>query len=284
MAKRPHSKYWCFTLYSDVCPWTLDNCSYCIYGRETCPDTGRKHLQGFVAFNKSVRLSGIKKVDPEGHYEMKRGTVAQAIEYCKKDGDFVEIGDVPSDDSGVAIRTCIAYAKEGNMDAVEELSPALYLRYKRTFEGLCKFNIPLLTEPTGYWIVGPPGSSKDSNVLKLDPAPYVKSLNKWWDGYVGQKYVLISDVDRVSAAWIGPFLKIWADMHSFNAEVKGSVLRIRPERVYVTSNYTFHRLFGGDESLYKALKRRFHLIDFEDGTVTHRPRIEHVDRIKLIDF
>lgn len=282
MAKRPESKYWCFTLYSDESPWTVDNCAYCIYGREVCPDTGRKHLQGFVSFEKKVRLSAIKKIDPVGHYEMKRGTVTQAIEYCKKDGEYEEIGDVPDDNSGVAIRSCIASAKKGDMCAIEELSPSLYLRYKRTFEGMRVYDLPTLTAPTGYWIYGQPGTSKDSNVLKLQP--FVKSHNKWWDGYDGQKYVLLSDVDRTTAKWIGHFLKIWADMHSFNAEVKGGVMTIRPERVYVTSNYTIEQLFGEDLNLLAALKRRFHVIDFDNDVVFPRPVIMHVDKLNLIDF
>nr|QTE03361.1 MAG: replication-associated protein [Ficedula mugimaki CRESS-DNA-virus sp.] len=282
MAKRPHSKYWCFTLYADECPWTEKNCSYCIYGREICPDTGKKHLQGFVAFEKSVRLSAIKKTDSVGHYEMKRGTVAQAIEYCKKDGYYVEIGDVPSDDSGVAIRTCIEYAQAGKMDEIKELSPALYLRYKRTFDGLRKFDIVDLTEPCGYWIYGEPGTSKDSNVKKLNP--YVKPHNKWWDGFNGEKYVLISDLDRSTAKWIGTHLKIWTDMYPFDAEVKGGVIKIRPERVYVTSNFTIDELFSEDNVLLTALRRRFHVIDFDNDIVYRRPIIQHVDKIKLIDF
>lgn len=282
MAKRPESKHWCFTLFADKCPWTLKNCAYCVYGREVCPDTGRRHLQGFVSFEKKVRVSAIKKVDPVGHYEMKRGTVTQAIEYCKKDGDYVEIGDVPDDNSGVAIRSCIASAKKGDMAAIEELSPSLFLRYKRTFEGLRKFDLPVLTEPTGYWIHGLPGSSKDSNVLKLQP--FVKSHNKWWDGYEGQKYVLLSDLDISTAKWVGHFLKIWTDMHPFNAEIKGGVMTIRPERFYVTSNYTIDHLFREDVNLCNALKRRFHVIDFDNDTVQRRAVVQHVDKLSLIDF
>lgn len=281
-AKRPEAKYWCFTCYDAECPWNLDNCTYVVYGREICPTTGKPHLQGFVAFEKKTRLSAIKKVDPSGHYEVKRGTIAEAVKYCKKDGDFTELGDLPDDNSGIAVRKCIEYARNGDMDAIEDLSPSLFLRYKRTFDGLRKFDLPMLTEPTGYWIYGLPGTSKDSNVMKLNP--FVKSHNKWWDGYTGQKYVLISDVDTSTAKWIGNFLKIWTDMYPFNAEYKGGVMKIRPERVYVTSNYSLKALFMDEPQMLKALERRFHVIDFDNDIVKYRPVIDHVDKIKLIDF
>lgn len=281
-AKRPESKYWCFTSYLSECPWNEDNCTYVIYGREVCPDTKRKHLQGFVAFAKKTRLSAIKKIDAEGHYEIKRATIKEAVEYCKKDGDYTEIGEMPDDNSGAAIRKCIECAKKGDLATIEDLSPGLYLRYKRTFEGMRVFDLPELTQPTGYWVYGQPGTSKDSNVLKLKP--FVKSHNKWWDGYDGQPYVLISDVDHSTAKWIGHFLKIWMDMHPFNAEVKGGVVTIRPQRVYVTSNYMITELFSEDENLCNALKRRCHVICFDSDTVYPRPVIDHTDKIKLIDF
>lgn len=281
---RPESKYWCFTVFAEDCPWRfgVNDVQYVCYGREVCPDTQRRHLQGFVAFGRKKRLTAIKKIDPAGHYEMKRGTVSEAVAYCKKDGDVHEEGDLPSDDSGVAVRKCIQYARAGDMKSVEELSPALFLRYKRTFEGLRKFDLPVLTEPTGYWIHGLPGSSKDSNVLKLQP--FVKSHNKWWDGYEGQKYVLLSDLDTSTAKWVGHFLKIWSDMHPFNAEIKGGVMTIRPERFYVTSNYTIDCLFSDDMNLCNALKRRFHVIDFDNNAVQRRAVVQHVDKLSLIDF
>ena len=56
------------------------------------------------------------------------------------------------------------------------------------------------------------------------------------------------------------FLKKWADRYSFDAEVKGSKLIIRPERIIVTSNYSIEEVFCDDIMMQNAIKRRFEVI------------------------
>ena len=168
------------------------------------------------------------------------------------------------------------------MESIKELSPNMYIRYKRTFEGMRKYEVKESEEPKGYWIYGKPGSGKDYNVRMLGSV-FEKSHNKWWDGYAGEKYILLPDVDRNDAKWIGNFLKIWSDCYPFNGEVKGGVIEICPERFYVTSNYMIRDLFE-DKALKEALLRRFHQVDFDLGVIKKRPRIEPVIRKDLVDF
>ena len=71
-----------------------DNCKYLVYGRET-GDSGTPHLQGFVIFNNSVSFTAAKsRLGDACHIERARGTSEQAAAYCKKDGDFVEFGEL----------------------------------------------------------------------------------------------------------------------------------------------------------------------------------------------
>lgn len=91
--------------------WTLNNptdehellltglvpavCSYSIFGREV-GESGTRHLQGYSCFLSRKTLVQVKNIFPDGvHFEAKRGTVAQASEYCKKDGDYEEAGTLP---------------------------------------------------------------------------------------------------------------------------------------------------------------------------------------------
>lgn len=62
-----YGKNWCWTLHD---PTELevgklitdhDGISYIVWQEETCPDTGRIHLQGYVQFQEKARLAKAKK-------------------------------------------------------------------------------------------------------------------------------------------------------------------------------------------------------------------------------
>lgn len=269
------AKHWCFTLFEDECLFKEDEkLSYCTYGREVCPVTGKKHLQGYLCLKKKAKLSAMKKLHPTCHWEVKRGTVKEARQYCMKDGNYEEFGEVP-DESGsqYSFRHCVELAQAGKVDDIAEEYPGLYTRYKRTYESMVKFSHDPLEEPCGVWLVGPPGCGKDGNVIEKYK-PFVKPHNKWWDGYSGQEVVLISDVDKSDAKWIGNFLKIWTDRYPFRAEVKSGTIEIRPKKIFVTSNYLIKELFE-EVQMSDALGRRFEVIEcYGRITISKRPKIE----------
>ena len=98
------SKRWCFTLnnYSEQEEQhvaglfgTTDSIGYLVAGREV-GDSGTPHLQGFVVFTTRKSLIQVRGIiGARIHAEISRGLPAQAAEYCKKDGDFIEFGTLP---------------------------------------------------------------------------------------------------------------------------------------------------------------------------------------------
>lgn len=64
---------------------------FVVYGNEV-GDNGTPHLQGYIEFARQLRFSQARALLPGAHLEPRRGSQAQAIAYCKKDGDFVEDG------------------------------------------------------------------------------------------------------------------------------------------------------------------------------------------------
>lgn len=101
------ARNWCFTL-NNYTPEERDALSllavvthndlvdYVVYGHEVGAN-GTPHLQGFISVNRQLRLNAIRALPglARAHMEVMRGSVTQAIEYCKKEGDFLEFGEPP---------------------------------------------------------------------------------------------------------------------------------------------------------------------------------------------
>lgn len=93
------AKHWCFTLNnyteSDV-DRIVDGASgfdYIVFGKEV-GDSGTPHLQGFVSFPTRVRRNVCVDKIGQAHFTVARH-IDNAIQYCKKDGDFIELGTKP---------------------------------------------------------------------------------------------------------------------------------------------------------------------------------------------
>lgn len=276
------SKTWCFTDYNvDREPFNAhkDKLQYLVCGRETCPATGRIHIQGFVAFKIRTKLSTLRNWLPGAHFERAKGTPVEASEYCKKDGVYTEYGELPTCvSSSDKFKESINLARAGRLDDVAKNYPGLFLRYKRSLETCVRFTNVELDNSCGVWIQGPPRCGKDYSVRQLKSV-FVKMLNKWWDGYNDERYVLISDVDQ-SCQWLGNFLKIWCDRYAFNAEIKGGVINIRPKKIFVTSNYDMSEIFDG--KVLQALDARFTVYDWLNGRFVLRKRMESVPRTNVL--
>jgi Putative viral replication protein len=86
-ATQQTSKAWLFTLnnHSSVdVPRSLERVKYVIWQEEKGHETATKHLQGYVIFDCSKTLGGLKRIWPTAHWEIRRGTHEQARDYCSK--------------------------------------------------------------------------------------------------------------------------------------------------------------------------------------------------------
>lgn len=91
------SKRWCFTLNN----WTqaeyeaiVDTvCVYQIVGKEI-GESGTPHLQGYIVFKNAQRLVAVRRIAARAHWETAKGSTAQNVTYCGKDGNFTTTGRV----------------------------------------------------------------------------------------------------------------------------------------------------------------------------------------------
>jgi hypothetical protein len=187
-----------------------------------------------------------------------------------KEGDFIEVGVAPRSPKEIgdaeksrwsAARVA---AEEGRFSDIPD---ELYVRYNSQFHAIHNRSVESRVFPDNdvldnHWFYGPSGSGKSSNARKLYPDAFLKTKNKWWNGYVAQDAVIIDDVDPSHEVWIGAFLKEWSDHYQFQAEVKGSCRVIRPKTIVVTSQYAIEEIFKDPETV-SALKRRFKTKHFD---------------------
>jgi Putative viral replication protein len=85
------STVWCFTINNpsdNQLPTTWSNVKDAIWQLEA-GEADTEHLQGFVRFSKTMRLSAVKKLDARAHWEPCKAPVA-AVEYCSKDETRVD--------------------------------------------------------------------------------------------------------------------------------------------------------------------------------------------------
>lgn len=121
-----------------------ERASYVCYGRE-CSDSGTPHLQGYCEFEVRKTLNQVRLISARAHWEARRGSQAQAVEYCRKDGDFKEFGR-------------LAVSAQGRRSDLDEIAerlrggaslrsiafefPAQYARYHRGIAELARILVP----------------------------------------------------------------------------------------------------------------------------------------------
>lgn len=121
MSGNNKSKFWCFTLnnYNNEDEANFEKlindkvAAFLTYGREI-GESGTEHLQGYIEFIKRKTLRQIKKFNSSVHWERRKGTAQQAINYCHKD-----------DEAPVVLGTRISCDSQGKRSDLLEIGEIL---------------------------------------------------------------------------------------------------------------------------------------------------------------
>ncbi|ARV76501.1 putative rep protein [Garrulus glandarius associated circular virus 1] len=261
---------------SRSCCWTLNNyhdddiirlrhygknsCRYMVFGYEVAPGTGTPHLQGYVSWENPRSLDAFKlEISQRLHLEKTRGTPKQASDYCKEDGKFEEFGELPR--QGERTDWCVAISQIQSGIPVEEVienQPQLLpcIRALDTFKA--RQIKPLHREVTVYVLWGDAGTGKSRWAYDNYPELYSKPPGKWWDGYLGQKTILLDDF----YGYI-PYTELLnvLDRYPYHAEVKNGYVWAQWDTVIITSNKPPNLWYKGI-GLTPALQRRLNKISF----------------------
>lgn len=268
MPKQTRVVGYCFTINNptneEIEELKKIDCKYICLGYER-GEEGTPHVQGYVHFKRNTHFNAAKRLLPRAHIEARKGSVAQAVDYCKKDGVFQEFGTMPLS-QGDAAKTCwktiMEKAQLGEFTWIMDNYPRVWIQLSNRLEGLRLRKTQILDgELQHEWWTGPTGSGKSSTLWKYYGSHYQKELNKWWCGYENESVVAIEEWSPKNEC-TGSQLKIWADRYPFTGQIKGgSIKKVRPLKIIVLSNFDIDSCFSDARDL-EPLKRRFTTFKF----------------------
>lgn len=217
-------------------------CDYLVVGKEI-GENGTHHLQGYVEWHSAKKWSTLKNLNNRIHWEARRGTAQQAADYCKKDGQFVEMGEISNQGARGDLHEVTAYIKE-NKPTIEQVMntyPVVFLKYAKNLTAMVDMvrSEPRSEKPRVIYLYGKAGTGKTRAAMSIDPnSTYVKDNTKWWNGYNGQNVVIFDD-------WNPPMpntvefrnMLTWIDRYQCRVETKGGYVNLNSKTMVITSEY-----------------------------------------------
>lgn len=261
---------------------TKTEVDYLLIARELHAD-GYPHLHALLTAKTKLRVSNATFFDCHnyhGNYQTARKTDDVREYLLKADLTPYEEGIYLSNKQSDVQKRAVdnkAIIEQPLPQLVDNGTISIYsyklLRESKMLYILDSIKVPEYMPKTCLWIYGGTGIGKSRYVrTNYSGQFFEKSMNKWWDGYVGQKTVLLDDFDKKGEC-MGHNLKIWADCYSFTAEVKGGTIRPFIDTFIITSQYLPKDIFcqgedntKWDHELCAAIERRFKIVTIVNGT------------------
>ena len=296
------SQSWCFTWNNPAADLFLsedqasshtsdaivlpDYVQYLIYQKEV-GENGTLHFQGYLETSRRVRLSQLKSIHQGIHWEVRRGTQAQAIAYASKrdtraDGPW-EYGERRETRPGRRrdLEAVAGRIRDGqSFETIRDEFPAESIQFRRSIMEACreekrreyrhKFRDVHVTV-----FYGDPGTGKTRSVYDTEGVENIFTLTKchngsiWFDGYDYEPVLLIDDF----RGWIAfeMLLKI-LDRPPYRLAIKGSYDYAAWTKVYITSNHPIEDWYRSDAGhCIPALRRRIHRVEHFSSDHPWRP-------------
>lgn len=228
-------------------------CDYWVFGEEHGEPTEEKpegyhHWQFFFQLSKHRDWKWIHEKLPNIHVEQRKGTCEECMLYCMKDGNFTQGGQV-IDRPGQGHRSDLEVFVEDCKTATDrELwvkHPSNMVRYYKVPDKIrAAFVEPRSQVTRLVWLFGPPGCGKTLYVSQKYPQIYNKDKTQWWDGYIGQKQVLIDELNSPDINY-NELLKI-GNKEPMKVQVKGGYVEFVAEVVVIVSNVMPNQVYNKD--------------------------------------
>lgn len=269
------ARLWCFTWNNPdgLIDWArtkdddgealVTHVRYAVYQLEV-GDNGTEHFQGYVEFDRSVRLSHCRRV-LSCHWGKKyaHSTREQARAYAMKEdtridgpweyGSFAEGGQGKRSDLD-RVAEMVKDGKDLKQIALE--NPATFMRYHGGIARYMEVTLELHRNwPMEFELwYGGSGFGKSTLAASEFPDAYWKQPGEWWDGYTGQSVVIIDEFK----GWLPAILiNRLADATPLKVTVKGAMREFTARRVLIISNFLPHDWYTKEQVCLDAIRRRF---------------------------
>jgi hypothetical protein len=211
---------------------------------EICPTSGRPHIQGYIELREKMLWKAFADcLPPKTHLEIRRGTQAQAREYCMKDESCIkgtrwEYGEMYKQGARNDLKEIVDKVKDGKkLTEVVDGSEELFIKYHNGIKALINIKAKKRnTKPKVTILWGPSGCGKTSYATEKHPDYYVKDDTKWWNGYEQEDMILLDDYDDGWELKRADMLKL-LDRYAMQGETKGGYVNINSPHIIITSNY-----------------------------------------------
>lgn len=261
---------WCFTINNydedDINRVIALGCSektkYMIFGFEK-GEQGTPHIQGYVYFDRGTRtFKTMQKLLIGAHIEVAKGSPESNKDYCSKEGEFFELGELTKQGQ----RTDIEQLKEDMnlpMDEIMQRHFGSFLRYNRGIkEAKYVMQKHRTVKPIVYWVYGPTGVGKTHFAIKLGSSYYIKNNTKWWDGYEQEEVIILDDFD---AKWPFRDLLMLLQEYRYQGQTKGGHVKINSKYIVITCDRPPGELYNQleEHELSQLLRRIDHVKKLE---------------------
>jgi len=268
-----------------ACVYEHSIATYVIF-QEEWPEGGTRHYQGYMELVSNFRVNALKtRIGlPRIHLELRRGSQAQAIAYCKKDESST--GQEPYE-AGEPRKGRGRPSREDNLDeAVEAITegatlselanefPKQFVLHKVGLQGLLEQRASDRDWPMEILILyGPSGTGKSMTArnMMLEGNCYWGSWPTggrwWWPGYEGQHTVILDEFRHQVS--MDQMLNLM-DRYPYKIEYKYGNTTFRSKKLVITTNISPEMWYPKveDVSMLRRRIKEFATI-YEYGELTH---------------
>lgn len=274
----PKSRRYCFTIHNytveelarfHVLAESLEKHRFIVYGLEIAPDTGTKHIQGYIELNTAQRFTflhsyiNIRRNDEllKFHVDIANGTADQNKKYTSKGGEHFEFGEPITQGT----RTDMVKLKEAikenpkNLDHIidSDVTNFQQLKFAQSIQSVYFYHRNPSNPPVVYWISGSTGAGKTFLVYRNFADICSVSNSKWPGAGYNQNECLLFDDFREFDISFNELLKI-TDRYPYTLERKHGHIPLNSPYIVFTSPFSIDQTFGttSQKEDLRQLKRR----------------------------